>query len=80
MSLPPVLLFVFGVPMLVVGTFLIVRWFQRNNLGKRPIDPKPQDAKGPVRTQSALLGALLISLGLLLSAFGLAALFAGQGT
>lgn len=80
MTLPPILMLVLGVPMLVLGAYLVVRFVQRNRLDKRPAEPKPQGAQGPDWTQNALLGALLISVGGLLSAFGIAALVAGPGT
>ena len=81
MSLPPVLLLLVGVPMVVLGVVFVVRFFQRNRLGERPIEPKQrQTAKGPVSALSALLGALLISIGSLMSAFGIAAMLAGPGT
>lgn len=80
MTLPPVLLVIIGLPMLGTGLFLVVRFFQRNRLERRPIEPKPQGSQGPVWTHNALLGAMLISIGALLSAFGVAALAAGTGT
>jgi len=80
MALPPILLLIIGLPMLLVGVSLVVRFFQRNRLDERPIEPKPQGAQGPVWTQNALLGALMISIGALLTAFGIAALVAGPGT
>jgi len=79
-SFPPVLLLLLGLPMIVLGAFFVIRFFQRNNLGERPIEPKPQGSKGPASTQTALLGALLIALGGLMSAFGVAAVLAGPGT
>jgi len=79
-SFAPVLLLLLGLPMIVVGVVFVIRFFQRNNLGERPIEPKPQGSTGPASTQAALLGALLIALGGLMSAFGVAALLAGPGT
>jgi hypothetical protein len=79
MTLPPLLLFAIGLPMVVLGAVLVVRFFRHNRLHRRPAEPPPQDARGPVWTQNALLGALLVSVGTLLSVFGLAAIVAGPG-
>jgi hypothetical protein len=77
MTLSPLVLIAIGLPMLVLGVVLVVRFFRHNRLHRRPAEPPPQDARGPVWSQNALLGALLVSLGTLLSVFGLAALVAG---
>ena len=80
MNLPPVLLLLVGIPLIVLGVVFVVRFFQRNRLDKRPIEPKQrQTSKGPVSALSALLGALMNSIGSLMSAFAIAAMAAGPG-
>lgn len=77
MTLPPLLLLLVGLVMIVLGAVFVVRFIAQNRLAERPARPKPQARRGPAVTQRALLGALLVSLGLLLAVFGALALVAG---
>lgn len=78
MTLPPLLLLLVGLLMIAFGAVFVVRFIAQNRLARRPARPKPQARRGPAVTQRALLGALLVSLGLLLAVFGATSLIAGR--
>ena len=77
MTLPPLLLLLVGLLMIALGAVFVVRFIAQNRLAERPSKPKPQEPRGPAVTQRALLGALMVSVGLLLTVFGVLALVAG---
>jgi len=75
MTLAYVALLVIGLLMIVAGATFVIRFAARHRLDERPPRPRPEGASGPVSTQRALLGALLVSMGFLLAVLGAVMLF-----
>ncbi len=77
MTLAYVPLFAVGVAMLGIGLALIVGYLTRSRLDRsRPAEQRRAEV-GPVWTQRAVLGALLMTLGFFLAVFGALLTFAG---
>jgi hypothetical protein len=76
MTLGNVALLVLGLAMVGTGAMFVVRFAARNRMDRPRARSLPEGKAGPVFAQRALLGALLISLGLLLTVLGALLIFA----